>query len=345
MRNIFFNAVFLGLISTSLWSEEKAEFPEVITVPKGLPPIPWPADNPYTPEKAELGRLLYFDKRLSSNETVSCASCHDPRLTYGDRKKVSIGIFGHAGTRHAPTVINSAYSKFQFWDGRANSLEEQCLGPLGNPKEMTSEHNADKALKDCHERVCAIDGYRKLFKKAFGNDDCNLNQIAQAIATFERTILSGNSPYDKYMAGDKTAMTKEQVHGMEVYIKSSCAFCHTWPTFDSNMFTNIGVGMDQPDPDLGRYMITKEEKDWGAFKVPTLRESALSYPYMHDGSLATLEEVIDFYDKGGVSNKNLHPQIRPLKLSESDKKALVAFLHALSGEGWEHYKAPTQFPE
>ena len=129
MRNIFFNAVFLGLISTSLWSEEKAEFPEVITVPKGLPPIPWPADNPYTPEKAELGRLLYFDKRLSSNETVSCASCHDPRLTYGDRKKVSIGIFGHAGTRHAPTVINSAYSKFQFWDGRANSLEEQCLGP------------------------------------------------------------------------------------------------------------------------------------------------------------------------------------------------------------------------
>lgn len=346
-------SMLLGLAALALgfWvvqqdrSQNTSEFPQTIVPPKGLPPIPWPEDNPYTPEKAELGRLLYFDKRLSSNETVSCASCHNPRLTYGDRSKVSIGIFGHAGTRHAPTVINSGYNGFQFWDGRAKTLEEQCLGPLANPKEMTSAHDAKQAILECHERVCGIEGYRKLFDKVFGNDSCSPEHIAQAIATFERTILSGNAPYDRYMAGDKSAMTKEQIRGLEVYTVSSCAFCHTWPTFSSNMFTNIGVGMDQPNPDLGRYLITKDEDDWGAFKVPTLRESASSYPYMHDGSLGTLEEVIDYYDKGGIPNKNLHPQMRPLHLSDSDKKALVAFLHALSGEGWEHYKEPTEFPQ
>jgi cytochrome c peroxidase len=321
------------------------QFPLTMESPKGLPAIPWPADNPYSPDKAELGRLLYFDKRLSSDGTVSCASCHDPRLTYGDRKKVSIGIFDHAGTRHAPTVINAAYNTFQFWDGRAKSLEEQCVGPLKNPKEMTSELDEHKALQDCHERICTIEGYRKLFKKAFGSDECSIQHVAKAIATFERTVLSGNAPYDRYMAGDRTAMTAEQIHGLEVFKISSCAFCHSWPKFTDDSFTNIGIGMDEPNPDLGRYLVTKDEKDWGAFKVPTLRESASSYPYMHDGSLATLEEVVDYYDKGGIPNKNLHRQIRPLHLSPSDKKALVAFMHALSGEGWEHYKEPTKFPQ
>lgn len=351
LNTALFTLFIFAIVALGIWwlqygkNRGHSEFPQTIVPPKGLPPIPWPADNPYTPEKAELGRLLYFDKRLSSNETVSCASCHDPRLTYGDRKKIAIGIFGHAGTRHSPTVINSGYNGFQFWDGRAKTLEEQCMGPLVNPKEMTSELNEKKALQDCHERVCTIEGYKKLFKEAFGNDKCSPLEIAQAIATFERTVLSGNAPYDRYMAGDKNAMTKEQIRGLEVYTISSCAFCHTWPTFSSDMFTNIGIGMDQPNPDLGRYLITKDEDDWGAFKVPTLREVASSYPYMHDGSLATLEEVIDYYDKGGVPNKNLHPQMRALHLSDSDKKALLAFLHALSGEGWEHLKEPVAFPQ
>lgn len=321
------------------------EFPMTIESPLGMPPIPWPVDNPYSPEKAELGRLLYFDKRLSSDGTVSCASCHDPRLTFADRKKVAIGIFGHSGTRHSPTVINAGYNKSQFWDGRAKTLEEQCLGPLTNPKEMTSQFEEHLALQECHERVCTIPGYRKLFKKAFGNDECSVQQIAKAVATYERTIVSGNSPYDRYMAGDRTAMTQEQVWGLEVFKIASCAFCHVWPKFTDDSFTNIGIGMNEPNPDLGRYVVTKEESDWGAFKVPTLREVASSYPYMHDGSLATLEEVVDYYDKGGIPNKNLHRQIRPLHLSEKDKKALVAFMKALSGEGWEHNKPPTQFPQ
>ncbi len=313
--------------------------------PKGLPPIPWPEDNPYTPEKAELGRLLFFDKRLSSNGTISCASCHVPKRAYGDENMVSIGIHGHAGTRHAPTVINTAYNRYQFWDGRANTLEEQCVGPLANPNEMTSDREQNKALQECHERVCEIKGYRELFKRAFGNDECSIQQIAQALATFERTILSGNAPYDRYMAGDKSAMTKEQVRGMEVFRTASCAFCHTWPKFTDDMFTNIGVGMDKPNPDLGRYNITKKDSDWGAFKVPTLRECASSFPYMHDGSQATLEEVVDYYDKGGFPNRNQHPQIRPLHLSAEDKKALIAFLHALSGEGFEHVKEPVSYPQ
>lgn len=344
---VIFLLIVIGLACFLFIKQTKGEqlFPQVVLAPKGLPPIPWPEDNPYTPEKAELGRLLFFDKRLSSDGTVSCASCHNPRMTYADRSKVSIGIYGHAGTRHAPTVINTAYQHFQFWDGRAKTLEEQCLGPLANPKEMTSQKEPKMALDECQERICSIEGYKELFKKAFRNDSCSPLHISQAIATFERTILSGNSPYDRYKAGDKTAMTKEQIRGMEVYTVSSCAFCHTWPLFSSDMFTNIGVGMEEKNPDLGRYEITKQEKDWGAFKVPTLREVAKSAPYMHDGSLATLEEVVDFYDKGGIPNRNLHPQIRKLHLSESDKKALVAFLHALSGEGWEHYTEPKEFPQ
>lgn len=346
MKVMIYGVLLVGALGLYAYFNRPADsFPQTIVAPIGLPPIPWPEDNPYSPEKAELGRFLFFDKRLSSNGTVSCASCHDPRMTYGDRRKISIGIFGHAGTRHAPTVINTAYNGYQFWDGRAKSLEEQCIGPLTNPKEMTSETDAQKAMQDCHARVCSIAGYKELFKKAFGNDECSLKQISQAIATFERTILSGNAPYDRYMAGDKTAMTKEQIRGLDVYKTASCAFCHTWPKFSSDMFTNIGIGMDQPNPDLGRYAITKKDEDWGAFKVPTLRESASSHPYMHDGSLATLEEVVDYYDKGGIPGRNLHPQMRPLHLSESDKKALVAFLHALSGEGWEHYHEPEAFPQ
>lgn len=314
-------------------------------MPLGLPSIPWPKDNPYLSEKAHLGKLLYFDTRLSSDNTISCATCHQIHDAFTDHLPVSFGIDNRKGTRNAPTVINACYQKHFFWDGRASSLEEQATGPLVNPKEMTSAEDVHLAQKDCQNRIRAIEGYRVLFKQVFGNDECTIENIAEAIATFERTILSGNSAYDKYKAGDKTAMTDEQIYGMQVFNKVGCINCHNGPLFSDGRFLNIGVGIDQENPDLGRFLITHEEKDWGAFKVPTLREVEHTYPYMHNGQFKTLEDVIDYYDRGGNPNRNLHPLMRPLHLSDKDKKALINFLKALNGEGWQHFTKPSSYPQ
>ncbi len=313
--------------------------------PLGLESVPWPANNPYSKEKAELGRLLYFDKRLSSDGTISCDSCHNLPCGYSDCRAISVGIKHQSGTRHSPTIINTAYAKLLFWDGRAASLEEQCKGPIANTKEMTNVKNVHEAHSQCVERVKAIPGYRDLFKKAFGHEEITIDDIAKAVATFERTILSGNSPYDRYMAGDKAALSAEQIRGLQVFNQSGCANCHSGFYFSDQRFHNIGVGMQEEKPDLGRYLITHQEQDWGAFKTPTLREVANSGPYMHDGSLNTLLEVVDFYDKGGVPNKNLHPLIKPLHLSYDDKKALAAFLESLNGEGWQQIEEPAEYPK
>lgn len=315
-----------------------------VTPPLGLPPIPWPEDNPYTKEKAELGKMLYFDERLSSDSSVSCASCHNAPCAFSDCRKIAVGIDGNVGTRRSPTIINAAYLKFLFWDGRARSLEEQCKGPIANTKEMSDVHDTHEAHMQCAERVKAIPGYRARFKEVFGHDEITMDDIAKAIATFERTILSGNSPYDRYRAGDKTALTEEQVKGFGVYKKAGCINCHGGFNFDDVRFINIGIGMDKPNPDLGRFTITHDPKDWGAFKVPTLREAAFGGPYMHDGSLATLKDVVDYYDRGGNPNKNLHPLMHPLHLSQEDKNALIRFLESLEGEGWQHFTKPDQFP-
>ena len=331
--------LFLGAIS----ADEQAR--ETFPVPLGLPPIPWPADNSYSKKKEELGRLLYFDKRLSTDGTISCATCHIPSEGFADHLPRAIGIKGREGRRNSPTVINAAYLKLLFWDGRAASLEEQCKGPISNPKEMTLIENPHWAHQECHKRIMTIKGYKALFKDAFDCDLCSLDDMAKAIATFERTVLSGNSPYDRYMAGDKAAMNAEQIRGMAVFKKSGCANCHFGPNFTDGRFLNIGVGMDASDPDLGRYVVTKKERDWGAFKVPGLRDIDKTYPYMHDGSLKTLEDVVDYYDKGGTPNKNLNFLMKPLHLSEEDKKALVAFMHALNGEGWQNIKPPEKFPD
>lgn len=318
---------------------------EEFKVPLGLPPIPWPEDNPYAAKKAELGRILYFDKRLSSDGTISCATCHQVQRAFADPKAVSEGIHGRKGMRHAPTIINSAYNKLQFWDGRAISLEDQCKGPIANTKEMGLNPNPNKAYRECERRLNNIAGYRKLFKEVFGHEKATINDIAKAIATFERTVLSGNSSYDRYVAGDRTALDPEQLQGYKVFQKVGCADCHFGFNFTDGRFINIGVGMDSPHPDLGRYEVTQEAADWGAFKIPTLRETAFSFPYMHNGCLNTLADVVNYYDKGGVKNKNLNHQIHPLHLSKDDKKALITFMEALSGEGWEHFKPPEKFPE
>jgi len=318
---------------------------EELKVPLGLPPIPWPEDNLYSAKKADLGRILYFDKRLSADGTISCASCHQVQRAFADPRPISEGIHGRKGTRHAPTIINSAYNATQFWDGRAKSLEDQCKGPLGNTKEMGLNPNTDQAYRECENRVNSIAGYRKLFKEVFGHEKGTIDDIAKAIATFERTVLSGNSPYDRYAAGDKSAMDLEQIQGYKVFQKAGCADCHLGPNFTDGRFINIGIGMEFPTPDLGRYEVSQHLTDWGAFKIPTLREISFTFPYMHNGSLMTLADVVDYYNEGGIANYNLDSKIRPLHLSREDKKALITFLEALSGEGWEHFRPPNKFPE
>ena len=307
--------------------------------PLGLIPVAWPADDPYTPEKAELGRYLYFDARLSADGSVSCATCHDPRRGFTDGAAVSTGIRGQRGKRSAPAVFNRVYSLAQFWDGRAPTLEEQVKGPIANPIEMGNTHEAMAAT------LAKIGGYAPMFQQAFGTSEITVGRVAQAIATFERTIFSGNSPYDRYKAGFKKAMSPAQLRGMRIFFdKAKCDACHEGANFTLNAYANIGVGMDQPDPDVGRFAVTKDPKDWGAFKTPTLRDVARTGPYMHDGSLLNLYQVVNFYDKGGVPNQNLDEKIKPLHLTADNKDDLVAFLNALTGEETA-VKPPAAFPK
>ncbi len=327
------------LTLTALASAAQAQ-DETLKVPLGLLPVQWPKDNPYSKAKWELGRALYFDKRLSADDSLSCASCHLPAHGFTDNQPNSTGIRGQHGTRSAPTVINRAYSLAQFWDGRAATLEEQAKGPMANPIEMGHTHEGVVA------RLKSIPGYRAMFAKAFGSPEIDIDRAAKAIATYERTVLSGNSPYDRYQAGDQKAMTAAQVRGMDVFVnKAKCDQCHEGINFTTNAYHNLGVGTDKPDPDSGRFVVTKNQRDWGAFKTPTLREIENTAPYMHDGSLKTLEDVVEFYNKGGISNKNLDERMKPLHLTEGERKDLVEFLKALSGEGWQRMRAPDKYPE
>jgi cytochrome c peroxidase len=314
--------------------------------PLGLPPVPWPDDNPYSAAKVELGRLLYFDKRLSSDGTVACASCHQVDKAFTDGAPFSTGIGKQVGGRSAPTVINRAYSTLQFWDGRADSLEDQAKGPLANPIEMTIDKEEGAAHSETVKRIRAVPGYVKRFKEVFGDEPISINNVAKAIATFERTVLSGDAPYDRYQAGDKTAMTPAQLRGMNIFFnKAACDSCHLGFNFTDGSYTNVGIGMDKAKPDLGRYVVSKKEEDKGAFKTPTLREIEHTGPYMHDGRFRTLEEVVDHYNKGGIKNPHLDQRIKPLGLSDQDKADLVAFLKALSGDGWQKIKSPAKLPE
>ena len=326
-------SAILLVLCAALWAQTTPR------APLGLPPLQWPRDNPYSAAKVELGRDLYFDKRLSADDSVSCASCHAPQHAFTDGSPVSTGIRSQKGGRSAPTVINRAYSLAQFWDGRAGTLEEQAKGPMANPIEMGNTHEGVVS------KIQSIAGYRPLFAKAFGSEEINIDRVAQAIACFERTVLSGNAPYDRYKAGQKSAMSAAQVHGMKVFFeKAQCDRCHEGSNFTLNAYANLGVGTDKPDPDVGRFAVTKDQRDWGVFKTPTLREIEHTAPYMHDGSLKTLDDVVEFYNKGGIPNRNLDANIKPLKLSEQEKKDLVSFLKALSGEGWKQIQEPDALP-
>lgn len=304
-------------------------------IPTGLQPLTIPDDNPLTAAKIELGKQLYFDPRLSRDSTVSCASCHDPAKGWSNGERFATGVRGQKGGRSAPTIINAAYGHLQFWDGRAEQLEGQALGPIQNPIEM------DMTLDEVVQRLNGIDGYRRQFENVFGTS-VTAEGIAKAIASFERTVLSGDAPYDRYMAGDKSALSPTAERGREVFFhKAHCSACHTGANFTDLAFHNIGVGMDAEEPDVGRRAISNLEGDHGAFKTPTLREIAKSAPYMHDGRYQSLEEVIDHYIKGGTANDYLDEEIYPLKLTAGQKADLIAFLtEALSSDSYPRVEKP-----
>ncbi len=305
------------------------------TIPLGLVPVQHPQENPPTAAKIALGKQLFFDPRLSNDKTVSCATCHDPAKGFSNGEAVATGVGQLKGGRNSPTVLNSAYHVTQFWDGRAASLEEQALGPIQNPIEMNM--SMDLAI----ERLNAIPGYRAQFQKVFGTE-VNEEGIAKAIAAYERTILAGDSPYDRYQAGQKEALTSEQKRGMDLFFgKAHCSACHTGPNLTDNAFHNIGIGMEKQQLDPGRVAISKLEGDTGSFKTPTLRDLLLSAPFMHDGSLKTVREVVVHYDQGGIDNPYLDEEIFRLNLTTQEIDDLVDFLeNGLKSHAYPLHTAP-----
>ena len=316
-------------------------------VPDGLQKqrVRIPKDNPMTQDKVELGKQLFFDPRLSRDNTISCSSCHDPRHGWSNGQRFATGVRGQVGGRSAPTIINAGYlnggvvkftRQLQFWDGRAVELEGQALGPIQNPIEM------DMTLPEVVARLNGIEGYRKQFQQVFGTDVTS-EGMEKAIAAFERTVLSADAPFDRLKAGDQSALSEAAGRGMSVFFnKAHCSACHTGGNFADGGFHNIGIGMDQDEPDPGRYAQTKLQGDFGSFKTPTLREIARTAPYMHDGRLETLEKVIEFYDKGGIPNPQLDEEMRLLKLTVQEKADLVIFLQeGLSSDSYPDTMPPT----
>ena len=312
---------------------------QAIEPPLGLPAVAIPADNPPTAQTIALGRKLYYDKSLSVDNSIACASCHDPEAGFADPNQFSEGVGGELGGRQAPPVMNAAYFTTQFWDGRAASLEEQAGGPVENPIEMAFTHEG------VVERLSDDPVYTELFNEAWGEGPIVFEMVAKSIASFERTVLVGNSPFDRYMfGGDKEAMSAEAIRGLEVFTdpeKGNCEVCHEineedgYALFTDNKFHNLGVGaeLDGSLADIGRFEVSQVETDKGAFKTPHLRNIADSAPYMHDGHLKTLKEVVDFYVGAGNSNDFRDEEIHELDhLSAEERADLSAFMEALSGE-------------
>jgi cytochrome c peroxidase len=300
-----------------------------------------PDDNPITNAKIELGRVLYFDKRLSADSTVACASCHLPSRGGTDNAPVSTGIRGQKGGRSAPSMINRLFSKAQFWDGRAADLEAQAKGPIANPIEMGNTHEMAVAT------VIGLEGYRPLFTAAFGSPEVTIDKIAKAIATYERVVVAGNSPYDRYKAGDTSAMSPAALRGQALFEsneKGRCALCHRGHNFTGEDFKKLGVGLDAAEPDPGRFNVTMKEADRGAFKTPTLRNVEWTGPFMHDGSVATLEAVVDYYRVASHASQINDPDFRPLNLTRQDVSDLVDFMKALTGDIL-NAEPPSSFPQ
>lgn len=380
-KGLLFTGVGTGLMLSvcAVYAQQTTQARSVqyeLNGPLGLE-VPWgldvlalriPSDNPITNEKIELGRLLFFDRRLSRDSTVACADCHAPAQTFTDGKPVATGISKQKGKRSSPALINRAFATHQFWDGRAPSLEEQAKGPMLDPLEM-----GNRSLEDIVAGLRKVEGYRKLFTEAFDTEDITIDHVAKAIATFERTLLSGNSPVDRYLRGDKSALSPAAERGGKLFNgRARCFMCHTGFNFTDEQFHTLGAAYERSEADLGLYHVTRQEIDKRKFKTPTLREIANTAPFMHDGRFKSLEEVVNFYSRGGLAescatNTNAGPlgnlglrlpgvlqgllttntptELEPLNLSNSEKKDLVQFLKSLSGEGWQHVRPPEKLPE
>lgn len=285
---------------------------------------PLPADNPLKEEVVELGRRLFFDPILSADSTVACASCHDPAHGFASPDARAVGIRSQKGRRNAPSLLNRAYATNLFWDGREKTLETQALQPIADPLEMGS--NAADAIK----RLQTSKDYPGLFAKAFTDGMTEAN-LGKALASFERTLLSGGSRIDRFRAAEKVTLTTEEKQGLWLFeSRGKCWKCHSGANFSDEQFHNTGISWGTQPPDLGRFEITKKEEDRGKFKTPTLRGVSETAPYMHDGSMATLEEVVEYYNRGGNKNPHLDSILQPLDLSKEDVQHLVAFLKALS---------------
>lgn len=281
--------------------------------------IEYPDDEEHSPREIELGRMLYFDTRLSKNKNQSCATCHNPELGFSDGLAKGLGTDGNRLGRNAPHLYNLAWSTLLMWDGRAPSLEEQALGPIMAEAEMGM--NPELTVS----RLKAIPYYVKEFAAIY-EDGLQLENVGKAIAAFERTFISDDSAFDKFVAGDSKAMSPSAVRGLELFVgKANCVKCHDGPNFTDDSFHNIGVTVNDP----GRYGINGDETMKFAFKTPGLRNIIFSAPYMHDGSAASLEDVVELYNKGGHS-KNVSPLIKPLGLNDQEKADLVAFMGALT---------------
>ncbi len=346
-------------------AEEWLKNPDVHTVltpelPLGLSLGKIPADvlanNPLTKAKIELGRQLYFDTRLSSDNTISCASCHNPAEGYAAHTQFGVGVKGQQGGRNSPVSYNRILSHAQFWDGRAGSLEEQAIGPIANPIEMGNTHAA------AVETLKANPVYAAQFAAVFPEEGVQISTVGKAIAAFERVLVTGPAPYDyherltpfaklteedfaddpdlkkefeeKQAAAEAHPMSESAKRGQALFFSErvNCAHCHVGANFADELYHNLGIGMDKPEPDLGRFVVTKVDKDRGAFKTPTIRNVAQTAPYMHDGSLKTLLEVVEHYNKGGTPNSHLSPKVTKLNLTEQEKLDLVAFMEAVTGD-------------
>lgn len=316
-----------------------------------------PTTNPMSPRKVVLGRALFFDKRLSIDGTVSCASCHDPAFAFTDSRVLAAGAGDKAGARNTPTILNSVFSETLFWDGRARSLEEQVKHPLLSSFEM------GMASAELTNRLSSIPEYRRQFRQVFNSDGITIDLIAKAIAAYERTLLSGNSPFDRFITGNNTAITEAQKRGWELFKgKAKCIECHTHsktnPLFTDFKFHNTGIAAtdalfdnllqssaksttestatllahSEGFSELGRFAVTRQQVDIGAFKTPTLRDVELTSPYMHNGSLKTLIDVVQFYNRGGAANSHLDKLMHPLHLNDAEVNDLVQFLRALTSD-------------
>ncbi len=317
-------------------------------VPLPTPPLGVEADFSalefVTPEKVRLGRWLFYDPRLSSDGRVSCATCHRPENAFSEPTPHSTGVGGQIGTRKSPTFVNGAWPLYDhfFWDGRARSLIEQAQGPMANPAEMGSTHEVVVST------VSGIAGYRRMFAAVYSDETIDIDRIAESLAAYEATRLSGNSPWDRYENGDRSALSPAAKLGAELfYGRAECSQCHVGWNFTDSKFHNLGIGWDQAAgvfADSGRVRVSGLPEDTGAFKTPTLREVTKHAPYMHDGSVGTLAETVEHYNRGGTPNPHLSPKVRPLGLSPREVEALVAFMQALDGEGYLD-TPPGSFPQ